>query len=188
MKENILNLAEKLLLLRGYNAFSYKHISSELNIKNAAVHYHYPKKSDLGIAIIQRVVDRFDSWIYCPQILEMSPKQKIQAFFDGYWNICSKEGQEYICIVGSLLADYHTLPPEMTKMACDHTEKVISWLESVLTEGQQQQVFLFDELARDKAVVLISTVQGLLKLIRIYGDDLYKKACNDLLKNLLCSK
>jgi TetR/AcrR family transcriptional repressor of nem operon len=44
-KKRILDMAEDLLLTRGFNAFSYQHISSELGMKNAAIHYHYPKKT-----------------------------------------------------------------------------------------------------------------------------------------------
>ena len=41
-------MAEDLLLTRGFNAFSYQHISSELGMKNAAIHYHYPKRPGRG--------------------------------------------------------------------------------------------------------------------------------------------
>lgn len=38
----ILDLAENLLLERGFNAFSYQHITRELDVKPAAIHHHYP--------------------------------------------------------------------------------------------------------------------------------------------------
>ena len=35
-KKRILDIAEKLIMSKGYNAFSYKDISTKLNVKNAA--------------------------------------------------------------------------------------------------------------------------------------------------------
>ena len=57
-KRTILNLAEALLQDRGFNGFSYANIASELGVKNAAIHYHYPSKEDLGIPVMQRYRER----------------------------------------------------------------------------------------------------------------------------------
>ncbi|XLM19461.1 TetR/AcrR family transcriptional regulator, partial [Chromobacterium piscinae] len=62
-RKRILDLAEELLLTRGFNGFSYQHISSELGVRNAAIHYHFPKKNDLGVALIQRYRRRFQRFI-----------------------------------------------------------------------------------------------------------------------------
>jgi TetR/AcrR family transcriptional repressor of nem operon len=40
----ILNLAESFLQDKGFNGFSYAYIASELGVKNAAIHYHFPTK------------------------------------------------------------------------------------------------------------------------------------------------
>ena len=58
-KTDILDLAEKLIRTHGYNGFSYKDISTALNIKNAAVHYHYPAKADVGVAVLRRMRTEF---------------------------------------------------------------------------------------------------------------------------------
>ncbi|MBB4046226.1 AcrR family transcriptional regulator [Bacteroides reticulotermitis] len=39
-------MADELIKTIGYNAFSYADISKQLNIKNAAIHYYFPTKSD----------------------------------------------------------------------------------------------------------------------------------------------
>ncbi|HEY3475881.1 MAG TPA: TetR/AcrR family transcriptional regulator, partial [Anaerolineales bacterium] len=48
-KRTILNMAEDLLQYKGFNGFSYAHISSKLGVKNAAIHYHFPTKEDLSL-------------------------------------------------------------------------------------------------------------------------------------------
>ena len=56
-KNQILKRADKLLLERGFNGFSYKDISTPMGIKNAAIHYHFATKEDLGVALFDRYRD-----------------------------------------------------------------------------------------------------------------------------------
>jgi len=51
-REQIMDRAAQLLMSRGFNGFSYRDISTHLGVKNAAVHYHFPAKADLAIALI----------------------------------------------------------------------------------------------------------------------------------------
>jgi len=55
----ILDTAEELLLTRSFSAFSYSNIASALGVKNAAIHYHFPSKTDLGVALVARFRRRF---------------------------------------------------------------------------------------------------------------------------------
>ena len=56
----ILDVAEKLVEVRGFNGFSYADVSREMNITTAALHYHFASKADLGTALIARYTSRFD--------------------------------------------------------------------------------------------------------------------------------
>ena len=57
--ERILDVANALLIDRGYSAFSYADIASELQLTKAALHYHFAGKADLGEALISRYASRF---------------------------------------------------------------------------------------------------------------------------------
>ena len=46
----ILELANKYIQKVGFNAFSYSDLANEIGIKKASIHYHFPSKTDLGIA------------------------------------------------------------------------------------------------------------------------------------------
>ena len=59
-REKIIELGENLIRTKGYNAFSYQDISSELGIKNAAIHYYFPSKENLGTSIVKTNIQRFE--------------------------------------------------------------------------------------------------------------------------------
>ena len=58
-KRSIMDLAESFLQEKGFNGFSYAHIAKKLDVKNAAIHYHFPSKEALVAEVIQRYRDRF---------------------------------------------------------------------------------------------------------------------------------
>src|SRR6201988_4888439 len=79
--EQILDLAETLIQTRGYSAFSYQDIADSLGIRKASIHYHFPSKTELGIAVIDRYIARFDAAL--TEIAEDQPKSSM-AMLDFY--------------------------------------------------------------------------------------------------------
>jgi TetR/AcrR family transcriptional regulator, transcriptional repressor for nem operon len=166
-KTEILDLAESLLLDRGFNAFSYAHISSAIKVKNAAVHYHFPTKADLGVAIIRRATERFIRWSGQERITSKSPPEKLDAFFRSYMRFLDA-GQQ-VCLGGALETDFKTLPPEMQEETQKFTSAILAWMEKILKEGRQKQLFSFPGEARDQAILVLSCLQGALQMTRAEG-------------------
>ena len=52
-------MAELLVQVRGFNAFSYADMGSELGISTAAGHHHFAGEAELGEALIARYAARF---------------------------------------------------------------------------------------------------------------------------------
>ena len=52
--EQVLDLAQSLIQLRGYNAMSYRNLADEIGVKTASIHYYFPTKEDLGLALLKR--------------------------------------------------------------------------------------------------------------------------------------
>ena len=55
----ILDIAQRLIQMRGYNGFSFKDIATSLGIRTASIHYHFPSKADLGVSLTSRYRERF---------------------------------------------------------------------------------------------------------------------------------
>lgn len=166
-RREILDLAENLLLDRGFNGFSYAHISSALKIKNAAIHYYFPTKADLGVAIIQRARERFVKWSRDERMLAKSPAEKLEAYFRAYLRFL--EAGQQVCLGGALETDYKTLPAEMQVETQKFTSEIMNWMERVLDEGRQKGALSFPGETRDQAVLILSSLQGALQMTRAVG-------------------
>jgi AcrR family transcriptional regulator len=168
-KIEILDLAENLLLDRGFNGFSYASISSVLKIRNAAIHYYFPAKADLGVAIIQRARERFAGWTRDQRMVAKSPAEKLEAFFRSYLRFL-KAGQQ-VCLGGALETDFKTLPPEMQIETKKFAADILGWMEGVLERGRGKHTFSFPGEARDQAILILSSLQGALQMTRAVGSS-----------------
>ena len=54
----LLNAAERRVRRSGYNAVSFRDLADDVGIKSASVHYHFPQKADLGVALVERYARR----------------------------------------------------------------------------------------------------------------------------------
>ena len=168
-KRAILDLAESLLQDKGFNGFSYAHIATELGVKNAAIHYHFPTKENLGCAVVQRYRDRFQLWINNARVKDLTPQEKLDWFFDIYANMRADHGK--VCIAGALETEFNSIPDTLRQQTESLTGELIAWLASTLVEGREAGVFQFNGQPADKAALILSSVQGALQLARALGTD-----------------
>ena len=171
-KRTILNLAESMLQDKGFNGFSYAHIANELGVKNAAIHYHFPTKEDLSIAVIQRYRDRFKLWINNSRVKDLSHKDKLDWFFNIYTDMRADKGK--VCLVGSMEAELNSIPEGLQGEVQALHKDLLVWLQSTLTEGREAGVFVFRGEPMDKAAVILSTLQGALQMARALGTKKFR--------------
>jgi TetR/AcrR family transcriptional regulator, transcriptional repressor for nem operon len=163
-KNQIIDLAESLLLQRGYNGFSYTHISSALHVKNAAIHYHFPTKTELGVAIIQRARQQFEKWIIHPRMASMGFPKKLDAFFDIFRDFLKFEG--HVCLGSALEHDFNTLPAQMQEEARGLIYDFLTWLERLFKEGREAGDFSFSGKPKEQAVFVLAALQGACQMVR----------------------
>ncbi|WP_438876632.1 TetR/AcrR family transcriptional regulator, partial [Bacillus cereus group sp. BC7] len=52
VREQILDHAITLMMLRGYNGFSYRDLSDLVGVKTSSIHYYFPSKDDLVLEAV----------------------------------------------------------------------------------------------------------------------------------------
>lgn len=179
----ILDLAENLLLERGYNAFSYQHIARELGVKPAAIHYHYPSKDDLGAAIVSRQLQRLRKWRDLPRVADLSPTEQLDALFAVYDNHARQECR--VCLFGALAADFRTLPVPMQAELRTFNTELTAWLAQVLAVGKAVGTLRFVGSPSAKAVLVLTTLAGALQVARVHDETPYKIIVGQLRLELL---
>jgi AcrR family transcriptional regulator len=182
-KRAILDLAESFLQDKGFNGFSYAHISAELGVKNAAIHYHFPSKEALAGAVIQRYRDRFQLWINNARIKNLSPQEKLDWFFSIYTNTRADNGK--VCLAGSLETEFNSLPASLREQTEALTRELLAWLQAILNEGREAGVFHFSGDPASKAALILSSLQGALQMARAVGTDKFHAVIQQHKQDLL---
>lgn len=175
-RTEIINIANQLIWSVGYNAFSYADISKKLNIKNAAIHYYFPNKADLGVEMIRRnsavFLKNTKSWkdqSYKQQLINYMTMH--DCFVDNHW----------ACIVGSLSPSFDTLPENMQKELQKLINTIIDWLSDLLQKGKDSGEFELNETPKARAYVIHSAMLSALLMNKVLRNDVYKSIQNSLL-------
>lgn len=124
----ILDIAERRMRQAGYNAVSYRDIASEIGIKSASLHYHFPKKEDLGVALVQRYAENFFAAVEQTTSEATLPQDKIKAFAS-IFNSELKD-QNLVCLCAVLGAEAAGLPEDVTLEVKRFFDANISWLKT----------------------------------------------------------
>jgi AcrR family transcriptional regulator len=168
-RRKILDLGEALIQDNGYNGFSYAHIAAQLGVRNAAVHYHFRTKDDLVVAVLRSYRDRFRLWTNNARVKDLESVKKLDWFFGIYANYRAENGK--VCLVGSLEAEYKTLPESVCAEVQALNSELLTWLEQVLEEGRHLGTFQFKGHSADKAAMVLSSLQGGLQIARALGSE-----------------
>ncbi|WP_428660689.1 TetR/AcrR family transcriptional regulator [Runella sp.] len=161
-RESILQLADTLIRDKGYNAFSFNDISKSIGIKTASVHYHFPTKTDLGIAIVRTHIERVTALRAAQK--DQPPLKKLESFLSIYTKV---KAENKVCIVGSLATDLLTVEEEMKSELKILTKLILEWVTEILEEGRTKKVFTFEGLARTKALMVITNMLASVQLTRL---------------------
>lgn len=175
--EEILNAAEDLLQRRGYNAFSYHHIAVQLGVRNAAIHYHFPAKEDLGVALVQRYQERFRQWVKQTDCTECG-WQRLQAYFQTYLDFLQADCK--CCPGGVLGTEFHAIPEAMREQARQLARDIHEWLVRTLDCGREQKALTFAGRAEDKALEIGAALQGGLQIARLAGPERFHQVLAQL--------
>ncbi len=178
----ILDVAERLVQVRGYSGFSYADVASELQLTKPALHYHFRSKAALGEALLERYTGRFTAALAALDASGASPPEKIEGYAALYLGVLR---EHRMCLCGMLAAEYPILPPSMQAAVEAFFERNEQWLVRVLEEGRTDRSLDFSGTPRDAARFIISTLEGAMLIARP-GDDIarFEAASASLLAGL----
>ena len=163
----ILDVAERLAQMRGFNGFSYADIAAELGITKASLHYHFATKADLGEALIGRYAARFREALAAIDASTSAAPARLRGYADLYVDVFRNQR---MCLCGMLAAEYSTLPDTMQAAVVSFFDQNEAWLSDVLEQGRSDGSLQFTGSSRDVARMIISCLEGAMLVARPYGD------------------
>jgi len=171
----IIDCAIRMIREGGYHSFSFRQIATELGIKSASIHYHFPTKEDLGVAVTKRYTEIFLKTLNEPTNLKRPADFYIQTFQN------SLEQHESACVCGILAAEAGRLPKVILDALSDFTSKNIAWLEEAL---RQQCPEWSEDKVKEFAVSIFSALEGGITFAALSEQPAHLQQVADWLKKL----
>jgi Transcriptional regulator len=163
----ILDVAERLVQQRCYNAFSYADIAGELRLTKASLHYHFASKSALGLALVDRYTTRFTGALETLNETAAAGAARLAGYTGLYADVLR---QHRMCLCGMLAVDYLTLPEAMREAVLTFFGKNEEWLAATLRSGSADGSLGPVEDPHEAASALIGAIEGAMLVARAYDD------------------
>lgn len=156
-REQILHKAEHLVRTRGYTGFSYADLAQHMGMTKASVHYHFPAKEDLLLAILNRCTSSCRENMAAIRLTEPNAAARLRAYARVYL-ASVQDGRLTAC--AALSAERAALPPSAHPLLRDFLQLQLDWVASVLEEGRRDGTLILRFPVRQTATVVFSAIEG----------------------------
>ena len=164
----ILDAAQELVQERGFNKVGYTDISRRLGIRNASIHYYFPKKAELGEALVYRYRRRLEGQLRSIDDAAVSPPEQLERYLKAYRAVVHQDGR--ICLCTVLAGDYNTLPEGMRGEVRAFFDLNETWLTRVFAEGQATRTLHVSDTPKGAAFAFLAALEGTMLLSRASGN------------------
>ena len=187
-RDRILKTAHTLMANLGYSAFSYADIAEAVKITKASIHYHFPAKADLVVAVLQGHRERLIAGTEALDEQIASPLARLKAYVQ-HWEGCIRDKTEPFCIAALLAAELPSLPKEVQAEVHRHFDSLSRWIQRTLEEGVAKKVIKLQQSSKDEAQTLMALVHGAMLSARAYGTcDVFQTVTSAALQRISVAK
>ena len=160
----------------GLSGLSFRTLAEEIGIKSSSVHYHFPEKSDLAGALIERYSESFFSQLNEISSKKWGLKRKISAFIAIFEHVAD---EDKICLCGMVAAEVEKLSTENQLLLKAYFHNTERWLTDLFDQYSDE---LSSPVNTNKlAKSVLSGLEGALLLDRVMGDKQRLKAQKELI-------
>lgn len=161
-KGQIVEIATELIQQRGYQGFSYQDIATRLDIKKASIHYHFPKKEDLGIAVISAYYQYIQEWINKHDLENLTALEKMEMYFKFFSETAlhCKLG----CPMNGFLAELGSLPDVVREKLAWFEKWHLELVTMKVKEGVDKGEFIKRGTPEEQALFIIAATMGALNM------------------------
>ena len=173
-----------LIQTRGYSASSYQDISKILGIRKASIHYHFPSKADLGVAVIERYTERFGAALGAIAAdRSKSALDMLECYTQPYLEF--GDTPDRVCLCGALAGEILALPVEMRKRVERFFKAHQQWLTRIVQRAVKSGECRLSAPPGKIANMIFGALQGALLVKRTTGDAAQLRDVIAVLKNQL---
>jgi TetR/AcrR family transcriptional regulator, transcriptional repressor for nem operon len=157
VREQILDHAITLIMLHGYNGFSYRDLSELVGVKTSSIHYYFPSKEDLALEAVNEYSNQIFGLLRSIDA-SLPADVKLSRYTKLFGRVLGDGDQ--ICMCGMLAADIGSLPDTIRAAVQAFFKANESWLAKVLAQGVKERTLAVTGKPESVARTLFAAYQG----------------------------
>jgi len=175
-KSRIESVAHETVQRSGLKSLSFRTLGAEVGVKSSSVHYHFPEKSDLADALINRFREDYLKILREASAQSPTAHASIRQFGNTFVDQFN-EGK--ICFAGVMAAEVKYLSDANQESLNTFFEEVHAWLVGEFERAGDEIVVNLP--ATTLANVLFASLQGALLIDRAQGSNHHLTSVNHLI-------
>ncbi len=170
-KEQILDVASRLIHVRGFNKTSVDEILKESGVGKGNFYYYFKSKDELGFAILDRSIERITREIIEKCFTDgKDPWQQLLDFFDCQVERIRRQGCTGGCPLGNLAVEMSDIHEEFRRRLNKAFDRLRSRIEDTLTQARTQGMLRNDADIPRLAHFLVAAFEGALMMGKLHKD------------------
>ena len=165
-KEELLKAAEVKVRQGGYNNFSFREIATEVGIKSASVHYHFPTKADLGAELAHQYTNAFLGALGDVNDIKARGENPIDVYTNIFRGALLTDDK--MCLGGLLGAQNESLPERVQAEVKRFFAKNLTWLQAAHKANGEID-------PAQAAITTVSLLEGAMMISKALNDHSYFK-------------
>ena len=175
----LLDAAEQMIKVRGFNAFSFRDLQQEVGVKTSTIHYYFSTKTDLADAAVAKFFDQHKLALHTLDQEQPSTIKRLLSVAD-FFVANAKKGE--FCLGGMLTSDLRALDNRTSARLGEFFQHFHQWLEDTLIQGIDNGEISPGIDPAKFSRVFIASLEGGMLISRVSQDDGYYQS---LLSNLI---
>jgi TetR/AcrR family transcriptional repressor of nem operon len=165
-KDQIIKEASNLCQSVGVNGFSFGDLAKRIGIKTSSIHYYFPQKDDLSIAMVNAYREELKEILIQLELRELSPKARLFRFID----FLEEYLPERVCLCGMLAAEVSSQSEKVKYEIKKFLSDLELWIQKTLTESKRAGELARTVNPQSASRFIACSLQGLLICSRAFDD------------------
>lgn len=167
--QRILTVAQQKVQTKGFNGFSYRDLATEIGIKTSSIHYHFPTKDDLALALVKAYETAFKIEIANIKSEEGNGRSQLEKYIKLFENNLAVDNK--FCLCGMLASEINSLSDNVKQAIQEFFVDNERWLSQLIQDGQADGSLKATSTPDLVAAQLLATLEGAMLIARLVEKD-----------------
>jgi TetR/AcrR family transcriptional repressor of nem operon len=169
-KEKIIKVAARLFHKNGYQITTVDEIAETTGVTKSNLYYHFRSKEELALKSLDSRMKQFESEVILSTLadISLSPKKRLQRFYDRVSNFHRDLKCRYGCPFGNLAIEMSDVSEKFRKRLSYFFRNWEGAIEKCINEGISEGEFRHDINPTLVAQLILSQVEGAIMMVKTH--------------------